>query len=129
VYVPVRSFHLTATQVSSHVQLDWQPPTAGSTRPFYTVLRSRPVVPDPTDPHGRKAIEGISCKPRSQGSSVDCTLYMGRIAATRRTTYVDRPPPGRWTYRVTLSGNWVDDTSLGDALVLSTPVNVTVPRR
>jgi Dolichyl-phosphate-mannose-protein mannosyltransferase len=128
VYVPVQSFELTALQVGSKVLLNWNAPSSGSTRPFYTVLRSRPVALDPSNPDERTAIDGISCKPRLSGSSVDCTLYMDRLAATRRRTYVDQPPTGRWTYRVTLSGNWIDDPSLGDALVLSTPVTVTSPR-
>jgi Dolichyl-phosphate-mannose-protein mannosyltransferase len=128
VYVPVRSFDLEARQGGGIVRLTWKAPPSGATRPFYTVLRSRPVAPDPTNPGERKAIDGVSCKPRPRGSAVDCTLYMTRLAATRRSTYVDRPPPGRWTYRVTLSGNWVDDPSLGDTLVLSDPVTITVPR-
>ena len=54
---------------------------------------------------------------------------MERLAATRLPTYLDRPRKGgRWTYRVTVSANWVDDPSLGDALMLSEPVTVTVPR-
>jgi hypothetical protein len=127
VYVPVRSFDLSARRVDSKVRLTWKAPSAGSTRPFYTVLRSRPAAPDPTNPEQRTAIDGVSCKPHKVGSSVDCSLYMTRVAATRRGAYIDHPPPGRWTYRVTLSGNWVDDPSLGDVLVLSTPVTVTVP--
>jgi hypothetical protein len=31
----------------------------------------------------------------------------------RRPRYIDRPPPGRWTYRVGLTANWLNDTSLG----------------
>ena len=54
---------------------------------------------------------------------------MERLAATRLPTYLDRPSRGgRWTYRVTVSANWVDDPSLGDALMLSEPATVTIPR-
>jgi hypothetical protein len=128
VYVPVESFHVTARRVGSTVRLDWRDQSAGSTRPFYTVLRSRRIAPDPSNPDQRVATEGVSCRRVGSGSSVDCTVYMTRLSATRTTRYIDRPPPGRWTYRVTLSANWVDDPSLGDALVISEPANVTVPR-
>jgi hypothetical protein len=127
VYIPVQSFELSARRAGSRVLLSWQPRSAGSTRPFYTVLRSRRVAPDPTNPEDRTVTEGISCRPSVHGASVDCSLYMERLAATREPRYVDRPPPGRWTYRITLSANWIDDPSLGDALVVSTPANVNVP--
>jgi len=127
VYVPVNSFHISVRQSGSTVVLNWLPPSSGSTTPFYTVLRSPQVQPDPTDPEGRVAKEGVSCRRVGSRSSVDCTLYMTRLSATRLTRYVDRPQPGRWTYRVTLSANWVDDPTLGDALVISEPANVTVP--
>ena len=48
------------------------------------------------------------------------------FGATRALHWEDRPPPGRWTYRVTMSANWLDDSSLGDALMTSTPVTVRV---
>jgi hypothetical protein len=127
VYVPVNSFHLTARQSGSRVVLGWRPQSSGSTSPFYVVLRSPQSAPDPTNPEQRVAKEGVSCRRVGSGSSVDCTLYMTRLSATTTTRYIDRPPPGRWTYRVTLSANWIDDPALGDALVISEPANVEVP--
>ena len=73
------------------VRLQWQPYT-GTTRVFYTVLRSRPVAPDPSNPGDRKAIDGIACRPRINGSAVECQVFMERLAATRLPTYLDRPP-------------------------------------
>jgi hypothetical protein len=40
--------------------------------------------------------------------------------------YVDRAPAGRWTYRVAMTANWKNDLSLGDIMIVSTPVTVTV---
>ena len=51
---------------------------------------------------------------------------MTPLAATRGREYVDHPPPGRWTYRVGLTANWLNDPTLGDVLLLSTPARVTV---
>jgi hypothetical protein len=127
VYVPVNSFRITVRQSGSRVVLNWLPQSSGSTSPFYTVLRSPQTEPDPTDPESRVAKEGVSCRRVGSGASADCTLYMTRLSATRTTRYIDRPQPGRWTYRVTLSANWIDDPSLGDALVISEPANVEVP--
>jgi hypothetical protein len=128
VYVPVpSSFRVTARRLGTAEQLTWSPPYSGSTRIFYTVLRSPTSYPDPSNPKQRTVTEGISCRERIHGSSVDCQLFMRRIAATRALRFVDRPPPGRWTYRVTMSANWVDDPTLGDALVLSRPATVRVP--
>ena len=128
VYVPVRDMHLDATVTGGRVRLRWQPYT-GTIRIFYTVLRSRPIAPDPSNPGERKSIDGIACRPRINGSAIDCAVFMERLAATRLPTYLDRPRKGgRWTYRVTVSANWVDDPSLGDALVLSEPVTVTIPK-
>ena len=49
---------------------------------------------------------------------------MSQIAATRSLRFVDRPPPGRWTYRVALAANWLDDPTRGDLLLVSNPVTV-----
>jgi hypothetical protein len=129
VYVPVRSsFRVTAQRSGATEQLTWNAPYSGSTRIFYTVLRSPASYPDPSNPKQRTVTEGISCRERVHGSSANCLLFMRRLAATRALRFVDRPPPGRWTYRVTLSANWVDDPTLGDVLVLSRPATVRIPK-
>ena len=48
------------------------------------------------------------------------------LATTRGTEYVDKPPKGRWSYRVAMVANWVNDLELGDVLLVSTPARVTV---
>ena len=71
--------------------------------------------------------DGIACRDRVHGSAADCRVFMRRLGATRKPSWDDRPPPGRWAYRVTMSANWLDDPTLGDALMVSVPVEVTVP--
>ena len=56
-----------------------------------------------------------------------CRLYPDLTAATRGTSYVDRPGKGTWTYRIGVSANWLDDERLGDVYVVSRPETVTVP--
>jgi hypothetical protein len=52
---------------------------------------------------------------------------MNRVGATTTQRWVDRPPPGRWTYRVALAANWLDDPARGDMLLVSRPVTVGSP--
>lgn len=125
VYIPVSSaFHLEARQSGNRVILTWQAPYTGSVKVFYSVLRAPYRAPDPTSDGERDAIEGIACRDRQNERSLPCNLFMDRLAPTADLRYVDRPPPGRWTYRVGLSANWLNDQNLGDLLVLSTPVTV-----
>ncbi|HKP19051.1 MAG TPA: glycosyltransferase family 39 protein [Gaiellaceae bacterium] len=127
VYVPVRqSFRLSLTG-GDVKHLSWNEPYSGRSRVFYAVLRSRTAFPDPSNPEGRTVRDGISCIEHSGRSSVDCRLFMTRIGVAHGRAFSDRPPPGRWTYRVALSANWIDDPNLGDMLVVSPPVNVVVP--
>jgi hypothetical protein len=81
-------------------------------------LSPRPVVPasDPTLPPGR---DGIRCTPTSGAS--DCRLEMQLLGMTRQRSFVDKPPAGPWTYRVGLTGNWLDDESRDDVMLLSGP--------
>jgi hypothetical protein len=52
---------------------------------------------------------------------------MDQLATTRETRWHDVPPPGRWTYRVGIAANWVDDEGRGDTLILSRPLTVASP--
>jgi hypothetical protein len=51
---------------------------------------------------------------------------MSALASTPAASWRDRPGPGRWTYRVGLSSNWLDDPTQGDVLLLSEPVTVVM---
>ncbi len=80
---------------------------------FYRVLRT-------SGPNG-----GVACAGDTGGAN-QCNLYMDTIASTKATSFVDRPGPGRWTYRVGVAANWLDDPQFGDVTLLSRPVTVTV---
>jgi hypothetical protein len=94
------------------VRLSWRPSTAGSTRLFYRILRSNG--------------SDISCAATPAAASDDCRLFMDAPAATSSTSYVDRPGPGSWTYRIGVSANWLNDPRYGDVYVVSPPVSVTL---
>jgi hypothetical protein len=101
----------------------WKPPSSVGTNVFYRVYRSRPTVqaPDPTLPPGH---EGIRCLPLTtygRAGAVDCRVEMTYLGSTRAHSFVDKPPAGPWTYRIGLTSNWLDDTSLGDVVLFSGP--------
>lgn len=102
---------LTAAPHAGGVVLRWRDSSAGSTRVFYRVLRTK----------GRT---DVACLPSS--GTTDC-YFAGRPLRTVRTTsIVDHPPAGTWTYRITVAANWVDDPKMGDTFLVSAPVTVTV---
>lgn len=98
----------------------WRGTPASSPRAFYRVFRVRPVkpAPDPTLPPGS---DGIRCLAVARHRADDCRLEMTPIGESRTTRFVDHPPAGPWIYRVGLVANWLDDPSLGDLMLLSTP--------
>jgi hypothetical protein len=101
----------------------WNPPASRGTNVFYRVYRSRPTVqaPDPTLPPGH---EGIRCLPLTtygRAGAVDCRVEMTYLGSTRAHSFVDHPPAGPWTYRIGLTSNWLNDTSLGDVVLFSGP--------
>ncbi len=109
-------------------RIAWTSPSAERTRVFFRVFRSRITAPasqgDPSLPY---AHQGLRCLPPSFGPT-DCRIEMDLIGTTRAHEWRDVPKPGRWTYRVGLAANWIDDPSFGDTLMLSPPADVTVPR-
>jgi Dolichyl-phosphate-mannose-protein mannosyltransferase len=125
VYVPVQSFRLQAEESGDKRVLTWDAPYSGRTDVFYTVLRSRPVATDPEN-DDRRTVEGLSCKERLHGAPLNCDVVMDHLTTTTARLFVDRPPPGRWTYRVGMTANWVNDTALGDVMIVSDPVTTGV---
>ena len=115
---------LTARASGGGVRLSWHAPYGGGVRVFYAVLRSRPEYPDPSNPEDRTVVQGVACRPRPAHAAQDCHLFMTRIASVRTTAFVDRPPPGRWSYRVAIAANWKDDPRGGDLLLVSKPVTL-----
>jgi hypothetical protein len=111
--VPVSAgMGLRAAVNGKGVRLDWRPRTTGAASVFYRVLRVAGYHP-----------------PLCAGTrgADDCHLYIDPIAATRATSFLDRPGPGTWTYGIGVSANWRNDESLGDVYVVSRTVTVTVP--
>lgn len=94
-----------ATVIGSRVRLSWQPVDTSGTSAYYVVYRS-----DSAD----------TCTYPSQGAK-ECDLTMNAIGYTRRTSYVDRPGPGRHWYRIGLEANFRDRLD-GSDLMLVGPV-------
>jgi dolichyl-phosphate-mannose-protein mannosyltransferase len=113
---------LSASPTAGRTTLTWTSPYHGPVSVYYAVLRSRAEYPE-----DRTVVEGVACRPRLNSSSQDCHLFMNRVGATTTQRWVDRPPPGRWTYRVALAANWLDDPARGDMLLVSRPVTVGSP--
>jgi hypothetical protein len=110
--LPVSSrFEPTVVAGPNGVRLSWPSARSRGGAVFYRILRGH--QPD------------IACGGLLNNASDDCQLYTDQVGVTRDTTFVDHPPSGRWTYRIGVSANWLNDTSLGDVYVLSTPVRVT----
>jgi hypothetical protein len=125
--IPVSSdLRLDAHSSGRSTKLSWAASYDGPVAVYYAVLRSRPRFPDPSNPEERTVVDGVSCKPRKSGAAQDCSLFMTQIHATKNDSFVDRPPPGRWTYRVALAANWLDDPERGDLLMLSQPMTVRI---
>jgi Dolichyl-phosphate-mannose-protein mannosyltransferase len=104
-----------AMVTSDAVGLSWRPQESGRTQMFYRVLRAP------------KAAGGdVACGGR-QNASDDCQLYMDAVGTTAGASFVDRPGPGTWSYRIGVSANWLNDFGLGDVYFVSRPVTVTVP--
>lgn len=128
VYIPVsKKFDLNAERTGQAVVLSWQAPYSGSTKIFYSVLRSAYKAEDPSSSGQRTAVEGLACRDRDNGGALLCNLYMDRVAPTTTLQYTDRPGEGKWTYRVAVSANWLNDPALGDLMSVSEPVTVKVP--
>jgi Dolichyl-phosphate-mannose-protein mannosyltransferase len=125
VYIPVQSFGLKVEGSGREQHLTWDAPYSGRTTVSYTLLRSPPVAPDPTSDE-RRSIRGLACRERTSGAPLNCLMFMNHLSDTFGLSYVDRPPPGRWTYRVGMTANWLADPSLGDLMMVSEPVTVTV---
>lgn len=111
--VPVRDLGLKATNDGGVVRLTWNAQHVGAAKTFYTVLRTN------------RPAGGVTCA-HVLDASVDCRLIVDNSFPTRATSLTDSPGKGTWSYRVTVSANWLNDIRLGDVYVVSPPVAVTV---
>jgi hypothetical protein len=97
------------------VRLDWRARNAGAAAVFYRVFR------------GQGAGDGAVCPGRLRNAPDSCQLFLDEVGSSKSRSFADRPGRGTWTYRIGVAANWLDDPSLGDIYVVSTPVRVTVP--
>jgi hypothetical protein len=104
-----------ATVDGSAVRISWDRRRSRPAAVFYRVLRSYPTLTN----------GGLGCSGTAKGSN-DCRLYMQIAGSTKASTFVDRPGPGTWTYRVGVAANWLDDPTYGDVTVVSHPITVSV---
>ena len=113
--IPVSTtVHVNATAAGQAVHLRWRDRAAGTAPGFYRIMRT-------SNPDG-----GVGCAGRRNGSSDNCTLYVDPVGTTKGTSFVDHPGRGTWTYRIGIAANWLDDPTLGDVYVVSSPVSVSV---
>jgi hypothetical protein len=111
VLIPVEGpLRPVATATAHGVVLHWQDVKPGAADVFYRIYRSRGSA--------------VDCNARGAGAA-ECMLNASSIGVTRSHTWIDHPPPGRWTYRVGVGANWLDDPRLGDLYLVSPPARVT----
>jgi hypothetical protein len=129
VYVPVQQdLGLRATPGGEGgFDLSWRAPSGSRARTFFVVYRSPAEfrIPKGSPEDFPLVREGQLCE-SEHGGAAKCTIEMDQIGTTREARWSDAPGPGRWTYRIGVAANWVDDEALGDALIVSRPVTVTV---
>jgi hypothetical protein len=106
--------------------LSWRDHGSRSTRSFYTIYRAPTTWKLPKGSGNFPTVRrGLLCE-KSPGGADKCSIEMTAIGSVRKTTASDTTPRGRWTYRVGVAGNWLDDPSQGDVFVLSEPRTVTL---
>jgi hypothetical protein len=102
---------LGASVQGGRVVLTWRSQSSFGGPVFYRVWRLR---------H-----DGLTCPPVPGGRV--CDLKMPEVGTTHATSFTDRAPSGRWTYRVAVAANWLNDPAYGDPYEVSRAVAVTVP--
>jgi hypothetical protein len=115
-----------ARATPSGVELRWDSRRAGGVDVQYQVWRSEPVRPA-ADRQPPPVQQGIRCRNVS-GGATDCAVEMDLLGTMTATSFEDRPPPGRWVYRVGLLAGWRGEPESADLMLVSAPATVTVPR-
>jgi len=98
-----------ASVAGNRVTLHWNARHAAGGPLFYVVMRS---------PAG-----STTCT--TQGVRL-CAVQGDKRGATSQTSFTDRAPGGRWTYRVMIAANWLNDPNFGDVYAIGRPVSVRV---
>jgi hypothetical protein len=94
------------------VRLDWTAARPSTSSVFYSIYRTKSSV-------------DVFCGPVHNAPDF-CQLYSVKIGTTRATHFTDRPGPGTWTYRIGMSANWLNDTTLGDVYVVGPSATVEI---
>jgi hypothetical protein len=106
-------FGLQATAGGGAVRLDWRARTSRNAVVGYRIFRGASANED-CDLLGR----GVE----------DCVMSSKPIAnVSGGTTFVDRPGPGTWYYRVAQVASWDGKLEDGDPLLLSRPATAKLP--
>jgi len=109
------ALRLSATRIGSGVLLRWEPTQPSAAKVIYRIWRSGA-------PNG-----GAKCVPVAAHASENCTITMDDDGAHPGRGWVDRPGPGKWTYRLALQANWLNSPIQGDVFSIGPPVTVRVP--
>jgi hypothetical protein len=117
------------------VTLTWTGGGSGNAKVFFHVLRAHRLEPVlqgvPPFPNAK---EGLLCNATQKGGYFQhsgparCSLHMSDIAGTADRTFVDKPGPGNWVYRIAVGSNWRNDASQSDLFTFSAPVRVKLRR-
>jgi hypothetical protein len=97
------------------VTLDWSPQGASGEPVFYHVYRLPSSEPD------------YACQ--LQHGVESCAVALQDIGVAKTPHFVDRPGRGRWTYRIGVAANWLDDPTYGDVYAMSSAVVASVTGR
>jgi dolichyl-phosphate-mannose-protein mannosyltransferase len=107
------SWRTTAVSGVGAVRLVWPRLTPLGGTMDYVVLRA---------PAGQE----INCGAEEVGAR--CALTGAIVTATHAASFVDKPPPGSWTYRVAAVASWINDPTAGNIFVAGPPMTVTARR-
>jgi hypothetical protein len=99
---------LRAAVSGGQVVLTWRP--SGG---FYRVWRGPAAQGD-----------GFTCPPAPGARR--CVVGLPEAGVTQTPRFAERPPPGRWVYRVAVAANWLDDPHYGDIYFVTMPIEVPV---
>ncbi len=107
-FVPANTFALHASASGGAVRLSWPSQSSNGSRVTYEIFRSNADL--------------LTCQ-RPEGSIV-CAYPTDPTHAVEAPNWVDRPPPGKWVYRVVVVAGVPPPATIGDAILLSSPLTV-----
>lgn len=103
---------LRAETAGRTVQLEWDDASFAGSDVIYRIWR-----------YGNG--DGVTCA--DGPGAARCTIAARDVGTTREPVFQETVPPGRWTYRIAVMANWLDDPAYGDVYFTTTPLAVTLP--